>query len=474
MADPFTPPAGINHALLPVLGTTPQHSLDDDIDVFQEFEAPNPWEFLNHYKRPYWNINDSAVTTKNAESPALQTFPLTRLPVEVIYYLGKVLPPESAACLALVNKAFYGILGPSVRAMERPRLWRFLTLLEKDMTFFIACSSCLKLHSPFTDWVDFSQDAPCEQFYHPMTVPHTIRYSLVRGIAKAHLQNRNYSEILTATNFQSTSLGDHQQTSRTALCRMVQGSLIVQTQVVVRPRSGDKVTMRSLWKLSQLLNTTPAEPICGHKCWEDGRPTLWVRDISMLADQHDDAHHADNCVHMKHRHTADCCSEEDARKALTKKELIHGVSGGLISMLFDKEKHSIFGTVQGCKECYTDYSITHVDIETAGRCIVLTTWKDMGGIGPGQAKKWDTHRELDDFEEEDARLDIPSLWRSNRDIGTTYCAWEGLDPVAFNRRSHTYEPQLPERVVNDLKKKAREIAAVQDESDEPLYVPHAE
>ncbi|EOO00518.1 hypothetical protein UCRPA7_3985 [Phaeoacremonium minimum UCRPA7] len=464
-APKFTLSANINPSLLPILGNRPRGSFDRNTEVFANFVAPNPWKFLELYKRPYYEINDASPSHSHSSEFSQDVFQLMQLPRELLCCIAKVLPPESAAAFAIVNKVLYGTLGPRVLQLRGYNLWRLLVLLERDMVFFIACPNCLKLHSPAIKYTD-DDPASCEVSAVELALPHKVKHSTVRAVAKAYLQNRNYGEFLTYVNYSLKNFEEHRQSIQTVSSRMIRGNLLLQNQIIIRPRKANTETMRSMWELDQFLGSFwNGRSICQHKSWKQSRPKLCVEDMNKLADQHDSAHHVQTEWHKLH-HVGKCFSDKDIRATLNKEDLTSAVSGGLLAALFNKKLSSVFGRVKGCTECFTDYTVTPVDIEGAGRCLVLTVWKDLGGIGPGQDTKWETHLEMSGHEERlHANIRMGGDAVRAADIGEIYCAWEALNAAKFDPKTHTYEPNLPSRIIDQFQKKAKQLVAAQEEDD---------
>ncbi|EOO02512.1 hypothetical protein UCRPA7_1971 [Phaeoacremonium minimum UCRPA7] len=448
-------PADINPALVPVIGVKLRSSPYTDIELHLHLEKPNPWDLLEAYKQPYYHINNSTspAAKLGLSRQVLELFRLTELPLEVIYCIAEMLPPESAACLALVNKTFYEILAHRFLKLETYSRWRFLVLLEKDMIFLVACADCMTLHSPLIAW-DENTGMSCLNQDLERGLPHSITYPIVRLIAKTHLQNLNHSEILGYTNQYFTHFGKSLQYNDSSSCRVVKGNLLQRRQIVVRPLRGDTMTMRSLYKLGRVLNPHYFEPLCHHKAWYRATSVDLRVHADKIADCHNQAHH--NTTEGMHigMHRELCFSRKDAIEILGEKGLKSGMTKTLHHTLFAKEAKGSVGRIQGCKKCFTDYCVTFVDVDDAGRCVVLTSWKDLGGLGPDEKAKWDSHRFPSLLEVRRRGAPERDLGRSKESLGQIFCAWEDMDPATTNLEDHLYIPELGRRLVRDLQEAA--------------------
>lgn len=112
---------------------------------------PNPW----------LDVDNFVLASDEGGQHGYQ-FPFTSLPIEVVYYLAKLLPKESAIALALTNKAMYSIIGSLVlRELSKLEHWNLLLLLERDSDILVACQQCNKLHSPFLRTLRGTRGIPC-------------------------------------------------------------------------------------------------------------------------------------------------------------------------------------------------------------------------------------------------------------------------------------------------------------------------
>lgn len=86
-----------------------------------------------------------------AQPTASKPAPLLELPLELIFITAGYLPVDSVACLGLTCKGLYLSLKKEftqpLKDADDMALKTFLQLLERDLTSYIACPTCITLHS---------------------------------------------------------------------------------------------------------------------------------------------------------------------------------------------------------------------------------------------------------------------------------------------------------------------------------------
>ncbi|KAF3762755.1 hypothetical protein M406DRAFT_72740 [Cryphonectria parasitica EP155] len=65
------------------------------------------------------------------------------------------------------------------------------------------------------------------------------------------------------------------------------------------------------------------------------------------------------------------------------------------------------GMVYCCEDAHTDYSFGVVNTDLMDKCIVLTAWKDYGGFGQEQPRKWLTHVSAKSLRKHELRVSVP-------------------------------------------------------------------
>lgn len=97
-----------------------------------------------------WFDASNFTTTSDDLGLFLAPLHLRSLPPELLYYIAKFLPKESAAALALTSRAFFHLLSARFfKNMGVTEHWKLILLLERDSDLMVACQPCRKLHNPF-------------------------------------------------------------------------------------------------------------------------------------------------------------------------------------------------------------------------------------------------------------------------------------------------------------------------------------
>ncbi|KAJ0107184.1 hypothetical protein J7T55_007554 [Diaporthe amygdali] len=113
------------------------------------------------------------------------------------------------------------------------------------------------------------------------------------------------------------------------------------------------------------------------------------------------------------------------------------------------------GNIEGCRKCSTDFCISSRDVLGVGHCLVLSCWKDIGGVGPGQAAKWD------DFVVPSRKRWIePDCMEDRRpqsEVGQVYKAFENIvgGKAGSGGETSPYRPQPDWKMVRDLTRRVR-------------------
>ncbi|KAK3685316.1 hypothetical protein B0T22DRAFT_214561 [Podospora appendiculata] len=406
---------------------------DDDELAIPDFDSPT-----NHNPSPWYNL-DNLVPV--AASPS--SFPLAFLPADIIHHMASLMPQESAAALALTSKAMYSIIGLKIfMAMDRQALWRLLLLLERDSDLVVACGHCLRLHSPFIqpgNSLGGTKSRPecCDKY---SDTPFVMNPAMCRLLAKRYIRHKPYGNLITAAVRNSKCILSDFKCFTTRDMRFVDGNLLLRTQSFFAPLNinGD-ITGRSVFIFHHMLRSKLQ--LCRHHSWTSfcgldlrNRDYTAFETDDRFATSHDTAHH--EYYGRAEDHHPEACY----RKGLVPRDVFKGALQPHLkcALLHPQPCRSNkacleatggprqrVGRVQSCKKCWTDFSVSAQDVGGVGRVMVLTTWKDIGGLGPGGSAKWFSHHEvfpknLDPF----ASLEP----RKRKREGLIYKAWENPSP----------------------------------------------
>lgn len=383
-------------------------------------------------------------------------FPILRMPAELLLIVAEHLTIESAACLALACKATYVALGTRWFKMPKPNLWNFLLLIENERLNAYACPRCLKLHRPQTIFSEY-HGIRCPISRSLVTnLPKTISPGLVKIIGRKYLEDpRASQEYLSWVTMAAKKTTRHIKLVTHVIPQMMDGSLLLRTETYIQPFRNGNLTERSLMELVFYISShysyhhSKLSQLCDHQEWISHFPNLATFRKTIQPTKCRCCRFESSCT----RHTARCFptyrlfnpTRRSTRAPIIACALIHEQPCDPCKQL-SEDRYD--GEVKGCKKCATDFCISAREVPGVGTCIVLTTWKDIGGIGPGQADNWDRHVTLrfppHGFVEDD--------FRSDRQVGRIYKAFENITGGKAGRPK-PYRPQTDSKMVRDLSRR---------------------
>jgi len=378
----------------------------------------NPWYNVNNLVQPH---------QAQASDGLFQTWPqFGRLPLDLIPYIVTLMPKESAAALAVTSKQMYSIIGPRVlRRLNPAEKWRLMLLLERDADLMMACGQCNMLHAPIMtpapyQWNSCSGGAQCvrETTTDRSHLPKGITPVLCRLLAKRYLRQQSYGDILSmaAKSFFLT-LPDFKVFNTMAL-RIVNGNLLLRNQIFMAPMAkGTKTASgRAAYALDKLIckRSTGLGDFrcCQHLGWNDAglqiadspysrydddydAPKQLFEHIEGFATGHQEEHHQDSFWGGE-KHPSMCYGRDTVDEKVFNDALSPSLRCALLHAqpCMTCEAVGTVNLVNSCSECYTDFCASAQDVEGIGRVMVLTTWKDLGGVmksdnGPD---KWWSHQ----------------------------------------------------------------------------------
>lgn len=417
--------------------------MKENEDLPSQLVKHNPWRTLAKFRNPI----------KQEDVSLYSRFPILRMPAELLLIVAEHLPIESAACLALACKATYVALGTRWFKMPNPILWNFLLLIENERLNSYACPRCLKLHRPppiFSEYHGVRCPIPRSLV---INLPKTISPGLVKMIGRKYLEDpRASQEYISWVTMTAKKTTRHIKLVTHVIPRMLDGSLLLRTETYIQPFHNGNLTERSLMELVFYISRhssyyhSKLPQLCDHQGWISHFPNLSAFTKTFEPTKCRGCRFDSSYT----RHMAHCFptnrlfnpTRRSLRAPVIACVLIHEQPCNSCKEL-SEDRYD--GEVKGCKKCATDFCICAREVAGVGTCIVLTTWKDIGGIGPGQADNWDRHVTLHlpphDMVEDD--------FRSDRQVGQIYKAFENITGGKAGR-PQPYRPQTDSKMVRDL------------------------
>lgn len=448
-------------------------------DLKSQRATQNPWRTLAKFRNPL----------KKGYVGLGARFPLLSLPVELLLVIVAHLPIESAACLALACKTTYLNLGTTFFKMSKPDLWKFLLLIEHERPNSFACSLCLTLHRP-PESLTYSRYRCCRngslisRFSVGLVLPETITPGLVKMIGRKWLEDpKAFQEYLSWVIMREKKTTRYIKLSTHVIPRMLDGSLVLRTETYIHAFVDGHLTERSLIELAahvgegEYFPTSRDVPsLCHHEKWESHLTNLTtlkksVKPTKCASEDEDDEGH--------HFHMTRCYSNE----RVMRKEHGHEYPIEMCDIMHkqpcrswkvqtpssrtrtpeDKEarkasrpklEDTYDGEIMGCKKCITDFCISACEVPGLGYCLVLTTWKDLGGVGPGFSEKWNHH--ITDLPSRYLSGDLDDV-RSEDQVGQAYEAYEKLDR-SYLGTPQRYRPEPDRKMIRDLTRRVHKPA----------------
>ncbi|KAK7732510.1 hypothetical protein SLS53_008395 [Cytospora paraplurivora] len=355
----------------------------------KQLETRNPWRTLARYHPRH-----------NEATPAGPGFPIYRLPHELLHWVAKHLRPESAACFALSSKRMYMALGNQYCKMPtKDSLWKLLLMLEPERQASFACGVCLKLHRPSFGHLHESYD--CDDIdwdINRKNIPGPLTPGLVKLIGRKYLENpRSYQEYLNWAFMTRKMSTQYIRGAYHVTPRMVAGNLLIKTETYIHPFHNGQLTHRSLHALIDLTQSWRRYPIdleriCLHQSWARNISSTKQLEDYLLREEAAINCQKSRCLRgpgARHGHHPTCYDNGVIPNNLERGTIPRDIECLLKHDLSCDKAHSPGGKVSQCRDCTTNFTISACDVPSIGRCIVFTTWKDLGGVGPGQAEKWD-------------------------------------------------------------------------------------
>jgi hypothetical protein len=434
----------------------------------------NPWRTLARFRNPL----------KQEDVGIYSRFPLLQMPIELLMMVVAHLPIESVACLALACKKTYFALGTASFEMPQSSLWKFLLLIEHERQSAFACARCLTLHRPPQS--SFFNHYRCSKNrlwrlrmfdVMQLNLPRHITPGLVKLIGRKHFEDpRACQEFLSWAIWSAKKTTRYIKLATHVIPRMTGGSLLLQTETYIHAFAGGHLTERSLIELAthvgdgnSFLSKSLIPNLCGHEDWKHHLPNLaalkkYVMPTKCSVGNNDD----------KHYHRASCYSNAKIVRyggmggqdyPVDMCDIIHEqpcrmwkavVPSNRTRLPEDKEARKAFrptvrdnfdGDIKGCRQCFTDFAVSASEVPGVGPCLVLTTWKDLGGVGPGFSDKWDRHIKTNHTAF--ARYREKGDCRTGDQVGQAYEAFEKLER-SYLDTPQRYRPQPSRKMVRDL------------------------
>jgi hypothetical protein len=464
----------------PYLGPSDPFMVENE-DLKSQLTTQNPWRTLIKYRNPL----------KPQDLGLYSRFPLLRLPAEILLVVAEYLPAESVACLVLACKATNLALGTGSFKMSKPDLWKFLLLIEPERANSYACSRCLTLHRPPESFGRNRYRCCLNRNWRQLVginlhLPDSITPGLVKMIARKYFEDpRACQEYLSWAVMSTKKTTRYIKLATHVIPRMLEGSLVLRTETYIHAFVDGHLTERSLMELGLLIRGGPHLPttirvpdLCRHQEWKSHLTNIatlkeFIKPTKCGSD-------TDN-----HYHRTRCYSNEkmmrttgqDREYPIEMCDLIHEqpcktwklqVPSTRTRSLEDREAREACrpkladtydGEIKGCRKCITDFCVSAREVPGLGYCLVLTTWKDLGGVGISFSDKWDRHvGALYRIFQED-HDDI----RSEDQVGQAYEAFEDLER-SYLGTPQPYRPQPDRKMIRDLNRRVQKYSHRQDDT----------
>lgn len=437
--------------------TTRDTAMVQDAGLESQLIKYNPWRTLDKYRNPL----------KQEDLSLYSRFPILCMPAELLLMVAENLPIESAACLALACRTTYRALGTSWFKMPKANLWNFLLLIEPERLNSFACARCLKLHRPPNFFSEYHWNRCKVPRVLVTNLPDTISPGLVKMIGRKYFEDpRACQEYLSWVTMAAKKTTRHIKIATHVIPRMLDGSLLLRTETYIQPFRNGNLTERSLMEMVFHIAVrckyfhTQVPRLCEHQKWEFYLPNLAALRESIKPNRCTDCIYANSHVPDNHRpHFPSCYASQRMFNPTRRAIRAPVIACALIHeqpcdscILRCEDRYD--GEIKGCKKCATDFCISAREVPGVGTCVVLTSWKDIGGTGPGQADNWDRHlrsRRLLYGETEDD-------FRSDRQVGQIYQAFQNI-PGGKAGRAKLYRPQTDSKMVRDLTRRVHKFAS---------------
>lgn len=408
-----------------------------------QLATQNPWRTLARFRNPM----------KQEDIALYSRFPILRMPAELLLVVAEHLSTESVACLALACKATYKALGTRSFRMPKANLWNFLLLIEKERQNSYACCLCLKLHRPAEVFSSFSSRRNCNRRRNiDITLPSVISPGLIKMIGRKFFEDpRVFQEYLSWATMADKKTTRHVKVSVHVIPRMLDGTLLLRTETYIHPFHKGDLTDRSFMELTSQIGMEPGAwrnkvpRLCSHQKWDSHFPHLSSLQESVETTKcvvSYDHNHFPRCYGNKVFDTAG----HGLQLPIKRCALIHEQP----CRACKPDPEGIYGgDIKGCTKCTTDFAISAREVPGVGYCVVLTSWKDIGGVKPGSAGNWDLHvspRRLIRHRDEEHEC------RSKGAIGRIYRAYENTAD-GMPGSDKRYRPQPDQKMVRDLTRK---------------------
>jgi hypothetical protein len=314
---------------------------------------------------------------------ALESSSLSSLPLELILYIARFLPPESTLSFCLCCWPIYSILKSQyvkiIKDDQQLDRYKFLTLLEQDLPDYILCYYCRRLHAMKKahqylyykqQYIDKGYFVPCCKvdfctmiriYIHP-----AISFTVFHMTMKLYRQGVDYSKLLRLLSYQSESEthsnGSYSTIEKhTASSKIVAGSLFIREQRKFMMPPTQLITFPENIILS----------ICRH-----------IKFSSL--------------GFYRHRDIMDIMRWRESQDYQNGNRLIK------------------------CKYCFTEFRIDFKEFGKHGNAIYITKWQDLGHGLSHLDPIWQSHI-----------LQYPYYKRVEFDLGSICSAFEGKEHIEF-------------------------------------------
>jgi hypothetical protein len=397
----YTGTASTSTSILDTLAVEDNNVLEEQAQFAQPANAPNSTE--QHPDRKNYGgstDNDDSEHESDEQEPVFLT-----LPKSVLLRINRLLPPESQAALALVNKSTLSVLGHSghlVKSISPESRQALLQLLDRDLYFLVYCAYCKIIHHPLA----IPQGGRCRisASIIPDKEPEGARFSqycittpcfnYVHALMRNCRAGRDYTELQQLAGGVGFKSDMELKLRRGAIVKKIKvvrgvggGSCITMWQKIfpVLPAVGGISTIRNMYEIGWYVRWSAR--ICNHRRWNTEYQFL-LPNIANLAVKSDHYVRKDNTEKFA-AFALDPRSFCAATKALPNTKHITGTfDSRLHCALFHHSGCSCganiqWGVVRSCDRCDTDFCFTVVTQGVPGKpkeesFWVFTSWRNWG------------------------------------------------------------------------------------------------
>lgn len=293
---------------------------------------------------------------------ALESSILSKLPPELLTHIATFLPAASAASFALCCTPLYALLAIPYLKCKRGhhpfKTSELLSLLARDLTDYIACYHCAKLHTIKRDRKHISDDSRCDIRVCSLMrryIDIRFSYSIFQMAMKRYRQGVDSSSLLRLLHYDKSN--DRCDVRVAMSMRIANGTLITRKKWVIVAHRGNDGLFKNMGGI-----------ICPHFATVSGR-VIFLENSKVQ-------------YRMFHRSGG---REVEAGPGVTKCDCC-AHSGK------DNVGITCSGLMQ-CEYCATEFRVDSMAVgkHKEGRAFIITRWKNLGEGKSVEDPVWSAH-----------------------------------------------------------------------------------